>query len=220
MRRFKLLKDLPGIEAGTVLVTDGGNDDDGCGLLLIDCDDALKPETGFCLFRDDFFGPHKGGRRTPIGNWMEELPEEHKRWRADKGGLYYYIGYGGMAYQDLDVYGPSNNGIYKIGNYFATEEKARAYADYLKALAIVRDDANGFEPNWEDRREKWYVGVWRDKDSNHEVGVDKAFSYQSNGVFGLPYFKTRDDAKASIKKHKAEWLTIFGVKDETESDDE
>lgn len=218
MRRFKLLKDLPGIEAGTVLVTDGSNDDDGCGLLLIDCDDALKPETGFCLFRDDFFGPHKGGRRTPIGNWMEELPEEYKRWRADDGGDYYFVDDEG----DIDFREERNryydDGRYKMGNYFGTYGEAENYANYLKALAVVRDDAKGFEPDWSDiEQEKWYVSY------AHEIEClfsSETGQYVDNGVFGLPYFETEEDARASIDKHEKEWLTIFGVKDETESDDE
>ena len=179
MRKFKLKKDLPGIEAGTVLVTDGSNNDDGFGLLLIDCDDDLKPESGYCLLRDDFFGSRKGERRTPIGNWMEELPEEHTR---------------------------------------------LAVVDYLKALITVRDDANGFAPDWSDGAKKWFVIVKRpyagrgdyDKNDITTLDVDWNVGRQVNGIFGLPYFATKENAEASIKKHCKEWETIFGVEDEEE----
>ena len=40
------------------------------------------------------------------------------------------------------------------------------------------------------------------------------FSDIKNGIFGLPYFETEEDAKRSIELHKKEWLTIFGIEDE------
>ena len=155
-----------------------------------------------------------------LEKFWEPVEKPPKRWRAYKGEFYYYVGYGGTVHQGLDAYGRLCNGNYKIGNYFATEEKARAYVDYLKALATVRDDAKGFVPDWKEGGQKWYVRASHCADGSNALCVDFTCAYQENGVFGLPYFESRADAEASIKKHRREWETIFGIEGETEDDGE
>ena len=54
----------------------------------------------------------------------------------------------------------------------------------------------------------WYVVYDTTVDS---LDTDCCYSDIRNGIFGLPYFATEDDAQRSIEQHKNEWLTIFGI---------
>ena len=96
----------------------------------------------------------------------------------------------------------------EIGNCFKTEEEAKRAAEYLKALAVVRGDGTS----------KFIKGI--DNWSVHYYAPHNCLDVSDNsycirnGIFGLPYFATREDAQRSIDLHKNEWLTIFGVKEE------
>lgn len=155
-----------------------------------------------------------------LERFWEPVEEEYKRWRAYQFGMYYHLGSSGTVIKSLELGTTGDANLHAIGNYFKTEAEAEAVADYLKALVVVRDDAKGFKPNWEEGGQKWFVR--KEYHANNESGlcIDFTCAYQENGVFGLPYFRTENDAKASIKKHRREWETIFGVKDETGSGDE
>lgn len=153
-----------------------------------------------------------------LEKFWEPVEEEFKRWRARYGNNYFCLDALGETAicEELELL--SDSLCHAIGNYFQTRDEAQAYADYLKALAIVRDDAKGFVPDWGDSEQKRFI-VYFDFAVHRLCEVD-VFCLAHNGVFGLPHFATAEDARASIDKHEKEWLTIFGVKDETESDDE
>ena len=120
-----------------------------------------------------------------LTDWFEEI-KESTRWKPKKyNDLYYFI-----------------NALGMVG------EEAERTIEYLKALAIVRGDATTKFVNGE---YNWYVYF----DIENGLLLLDTTSYSIlNGVFGLPYFATEEDAKRSIKQHKNEWLTIFGVKEE------
>lgn len=145
-----------------------------------------------------------------LTDWFEEI-EEQTRWKPELGQTYYGIGIGGSIYSeywnDLDV----DHDRFEIGNCVQTKEEAEQVVEYLKALAVVRGDAT---TRFVKSRDNWYV--YYDTDSNSlESSISR--SMLDNGIFGLPYFATREDAKRSIKLHKNEWLTIFGVKEVNEN---
>lgn len=146
--------------------------------------------------------------------------EEYKRWRAERGEEYYTLLSSGSILKFIE--GPASDLIddacYAIGNYFQTEAEAQAAVKYLKALAVVRDDAKGFKPDWKDSEQKRFVVCF--DVAGHCLRTTDMLQLIDNGVFGLPYFATKGDAKASIKKHKAEWLTIFGLKGESDDYEE
>ena len=211
MRRFKLLKDLPGFSAGTIMYIDEDEDSNAHKLYV----ESIDVFAGYKVY-DMLIMTNEGIGADVISNWLEELPEEKKRWRAEIEATYFYVNSDAEVRYSFEDYGPVDYDRYAIGNYFQTKEEAQALADYLKALAVVRDDAKGFVPDWSNNKQsKFYVYYSHRKKCfcADDLGED-----EDNGVFGLPYFAESEDAEASIKKHKAEWLTIFGVKDETESD--
>lgn len=218
MRRFKLLQDLPGFLAGTIFYTKDDEDSDKKHLYIKSID---KP-SGYSVYGTVII-TDTGIGIDAIKNWLKELPEEKKRWRADRNETYYYIESFGDVNGDEEEGARIDTDRYNIGNYFKTREEAQAVADYLKALATVRDDAKGFKPDWSksDEQSRWIVAfAHKILPPRPEVIGDWNLDRQFNSVFGLPYFRTENDAKESIEKHKAEWLTVFGVEDETDSDDE
>lgn len=207
MRKFKLKKDLPGWPRGTILKLD---------------DDMFLTESG------EETGIYSRAGNTevalskwatpiqdaPFSEWLEEIePEpEYKRWRAENGGEYYCVEIYGVVNPKYEDGRSIDDGRYNIGNYFQTEEEAQALADYLKALAIVRDDAKGFVPDWLDGGQaKVYIGY-----SHYQGGlsIGEAWYDEDTGVFGLPYFATKEDAEASIDKHEKEWKITFDIKNE------
>lgn len=191
MKRYKLLKDLPTFKAGEIFyLSDNGN-------LLRESDNV--PAYSWSTI-DKF--------PNILTDWFEEI-NESTRWKPEISHDYYYISGDGNVYDnswDDSLF--IDNGRFDIGNCFQTEEEAKKAAEYLKALAIVRGDAT---TKFVKGKRNWYVYYdavykWLDIVSN--------FSDIKNGVFGLPYFSTEEDAKRSIEQHKNEWLTIFGIKDE------
>ena len=220
MRKFKLKKDLPGIPAGSILKLPDGthgylNTEDG--------DHYSGLAVGLSAYGEDLliYHPANERRRTvarSLGGWLEEIKTEpdYKRWRADFGGKYYFVYSFGNVLEDKEHETPGDNDRYNIGNYFKTKEEAQAVADYLKALAVVRDDAKGFKPDWaDDGQSKYYVCYLHEREGLC-LFDDVIRRHADNGVFGLPYFETQEDAKASIEKHEKEWKIIFGIKDKEE----
>ena len=191
MKRYKLKKDLPTFKAGEVFyLSDAGN-------LFHESDNV--PVYG-CSIIDKF--------PNILTDWFEEI-KESTRWKPEISHDYYYISGDGNVYDnswDDSLF--IDNGRFEIGNCFQTEEEAERVVEYLKALAIVRGDAT---TKFVKGKRNWYVYYdavykWLDIVSN--------FSDIKNGIFGLPYFATEEDAKRSIELHKNEWLTIFGIEED------
>lgn len=88
------------------------------------------------------------------------------------------------------------------------KEELDKAVEYLKALTVVRGDSTSkFTKGCKNWR------VYYDSVYNY-LAIESNFSDINNGVFGLPYFSTREDAQRSIEQHKNEWLTIFGIEEE------
>lgn len=59
---------------------------------------------------------------------INEINEKYgipKRWRADDGDTYYYIGSGGEVWSTEEISSDEDDDNYKLGNYFVTDEEAR-----------------------------------------------------------------------------------------------
>ena len=191
MKRYKLKRDLPTFKAGDRFV-------------LIDSGSLIHESDGVVAYSwttlDKF--------PNILTDWFEEI-NESTRWKPDRNQKYYYLGFGGSVYHDTWANGsPIDNGRFEIGNCFQTEEEAEQVAEYFKALAVVRGDATSEFVKYNDN---WFIGY----DPEHKSIDAFCNPYTDrNGIFGLPYFATIEDARRSIEQHKNEWLTIFGVKEE------
>ena len=190
MKRYKLKRDLPTFKAGDVFyISDTGN-------LLRESDNV--PAYSWSTI-DKF--------PNILTDWFEEV-NESTRWKPERLQNYYYVGGDSFIYSDNWANGSAvDNGRFEIGNCFKTEEEAKRAAEYLKALAVVRGDGTS----------KFIKGI--DNWSVHYYAPHNCLDVSDNsycirnGIFGLPYFATREDAQRSIDLHKNEWLTIFGIEE-------
>lgn len=190
MKRYKLLKDLAGLKAGSTLY-------------LNELGNLVAEDKTTIVFLANFIHYYN----ILDSDWLEEIPEEYKRWRAEKHGSYYFISDNGVVYDSLELYHPTDDYRRSIGNYFKTEAEAEKAADWLKAFTTLRDDTKGFKPNWKDGSQlRW--GVEYNYDTNR-LSTYLTFGIQ-NGVI---YFATKDDALDSIKKHERQWLTYLNVEE-------
>ena len=194
MKRYKLKRDIPAFKAGEVFyLSDAGN-----------------------LFRESDNMPVYGWTiidKNPniLTDWFEEI-KKPTRWKPEMSQTYYYVGGDGRVYDDTWVNDSAvDNGRFEIGNCFQTEEEAERVKEYLKALAVVRGDATS---KFNEDESNYYVYYSFEINS---LRLGCSWNCIKNGTFGLPYFATREDAKRSIKLHKNEWLTIFGVKEVNEN---
>lgn len=191
MKRYKLLKDLPFAKAGTVFTRNTFKSKDG----LSDYDyletsillDGNKDETVFGIKRNYFV--------NNFDDWFEEV--------RTFGEYYYVIDVGHVGYLEDGNYRPNDTlGRMKIGNIFKTQEEAEKYLEYLKAKAIIKQDAKGFKPNWKNCENKYY-GYWNSgKDS---LGYLVSYITKYSDIC----FKTEEDIKESFKKHPEEWKTYL-----------
>lgn len=144
-----------------------------------------------------------------LTGWFEEV-KEPTRWKPEVDQEYYSLGRDGSVTPDEWTGICIDDDRFDIGNCFQTEEEAEKAVEYLKALSVVRGDATSEFVKYNDN---WFIGY----DPEHKSVNAFCNPYTArNGIFGLPYFATEEDAQRSIKLHKNEWLTIFGAKEEDE----
>ena len=193
MKRYKLLKDLPTFNKGdTFRLTKRGN--------------LMSEKAGVIAYAESTLEKFN----ILDNGWFEEVPEG-ERWRAYKGDLYWYV----SSYSEasdatcscMELYDSTDDYRYSIGNYFKTEAEAKKAAEWLKAFTILRDDTNGFRPDWrDDRQPKWSVVYAYDA---NRLSVYRYF-YDQEGII---FFATGAEAMESIKKHEREWKTFYGVEE-------
>lgn len=193
MKRYKLERDLPTFKAGEIFyLSDIGN--------LIRESDNVPAYSWTTL------------EKFPniLTDWFEEV-KESTRWKPEMHQAYRYINtdssVSGSPWTD-DYF---DNGRFEIGNCFQTEEEAKRVVEYLKALAVVRGDAT---TEFIKGKNNYYVSY---NTAYNCLDVSDNAYLIKNGIFGLPYFATDEDAQRSIELHKNEWLTIFGAKEENEA---
>ena len=191
MKRYKLKKDIPAFKAGEIFyLSDAGN-------LFQESDNV--PVYGWTIIDEN---------PNILTDWFEEI-KEPTRWKPENFQNYYHVGGDGFVYSDTWANGSAvDNGRFEIGNCFLTEDEAKRVVEYLKALAVVRGDSTTKFTKGENN---WSVSY----NAAHNCLDVNVISYSIyNGIFGLPYFATAEDAQRSIELHRNEWLTIFGIEGE------
>ena len=144
--------------------------------------------------------------QTEIDELKANKPTEYKRWRSENDGVYYYMDDCGKCDSAYEGYGSIDDYRYNTGNYFKTEKEAEQHKAYLLALQTIKDDAEGFVPDWEDENQrKWYGYCNR---GGKELLISAICSSQHQGA---TYFETKKKLQHSQKVHEAEWLTVLGV---------
>ena len=194
MKRYKLKKDTPAFKAETeCYIEEAGN--------MVPC----RGISYTIVHKDQL-------EKNPniLAEWFEEI--KPTRWKPKKNHIYYCVSGDGYAAEDV-WYGAQciDDDRFDLGNCFETKEEAELVVEYLKALAAVRGDTTA---EFTKGKSNYYV-VYNTTYNCLDVS-DNCYLIK-NGIFGLPYFATKEDALRSIEQHKNEWLTIFGVKEVNEN---
>lgn len=187
MKKYKLLKDLPFAKAGEIFIreTDEKADIDYVEISKRVNDDDYD-ETRFGL-KTNFF-------LNNFDEWFEEIKE------------YYVINsvFGDISKKNDNVYSDLQiRTMRDLGMLFDTWLEADRKLAYLKAKAIIKQDAKGFKPEWNNPSQKRFFGYYN--------LIDKKLNYSNAGenMESKIFFKTKKDIEESFEKHPDEWKTYL-----------
>ena len=108
-----------------------------------------------------------------LEKFYDSFNPPNKRWRAEKGNIYYAITAEGIVGFDTEEATNTDNERYVFGNYFRTREEAEFEAERLKVIAELREYAipiNEFD--WNDTDEHKFMLEIRNVENNLLVVID------------------------------------------------
>lgn len=204
-KRYRLLKDLPTFKAGDeFFISESGNLIAGTPekpkkVLVVDEKFISPIEASLLAYTKEML------QQSPniLTDWFEEIIE--KKWHD-----YYYLDEFGHIHKqryttDDDFDHRIHDWKKSIGNCFATRREAKQYRKWLKARAVLIQDAKGFKPDWNNWDElKWCVEYNYINNCLHAI-------YTTNHNFSAIHFESREDVSESIKTHEKEWKIYLGV---------
>lgn len=144
--------------------------------------------------------------------YLEDVPEEKKYGgRVPKeGDEYFHIPSDGVIRRSSWNCYCIDKDRFATGSAFWTIEEAEKELARRKAYVILKEDTKGFEPDWKNSKQiKWYVtyDYWA-----KDFYINFLDTCIFTGIFTCNhFFASEQDAEASIKAHKKEWKTLFGV---------
>lgn len=111
---------------------------------------------------------------------------------------------------EKEIMGYAIDNVKSLGLSFETKEEAEKYLEYLKAQEIIRRDAKGFKPNWNDNSEIKYFGYLHfEKIEFGSIAKKNKFGRERMNKTTTIYFKSEKDIKESFKNHPKEWKTYL-----------
>ena len=178
MKRYELLKDLPFAKAGETFGLHRGG--------IKDCITLFKGN-------EEVYTIKVGENVSEMfDEWFEEVRE------------YFYIDSNGDIEYSKNEWNEEFVEHHKlIGNYFETREEAEKYLAYLKAKTIIKKDAKGFKPNWNNGDEAKFFGYW------DFILEEPGFGLDCRAKTPNVYFQSSKDIKESFEKHPDEWKTYL-----------
>lgn len=191
MKRYKLLKDLPFAKAGDILSLERSQE---YGYFKL-CKDRSNPRS------IELYEGIVEGFIDNFDEWFEEIKEPKIFFTIDiykskfkEINTDYYSGWSALEVKNIK----------DLGLLFKTVEKTKKYLEYLKAKAIIKKDAKGFKPDWNNEDENRYRGCW-------DLKKDTTIWMYESGAFKEPliFFKSVKDIKESFEKHPNEWRTYL-----------
>lgn len=185
-KKYRLLKDLPFAKAGGIFCAETGKRNGISEITLVSENHITTP-----IWINDI---------ENFDQWFEEIKEPKIFFTIDiykskfkEINTDYYSGWSALEVKNIK----------DLGLLFKTKEEAEKYLEYLKAKAIIKQDAKGFNPDWENNSERKYLGFW-------DFDEDR-FDWLPRNSFkeAFIYFKSREDIEESFKKHPEEWKTYL-----------
>jgi hypothetical protein len=192
MEKYKLKKDTFFYKAGTVCkLTEKGNM-------------VLDDNQGTCILHKYQFDSHP----DLLDEWFEKIEEKKYDGRVPKKkDMFWFIMADGViaagTWDGVDY----DRDRFEAGSAFWTREEAEKELKRRKAYVILKEDTKGFVPEWAKSDQRKYVVLYNYYDNM--LDIDIVWCYKTN-EWGL-YFATEEDARASIKNHKQEWLDYLNI---------
>ena len=156
--------------------------------------------------RDDAFSDELV--RWLIDNGFAEEVKEPGWWKPKHGEKYFSIGHDSYVHPCIWKNDPIDNGRLKLGLVFKTEEAAKRYSGFLKAIATVRQDEGVLTPGELTRFCNSYAEIYY---VCSRWGKLDCWLYSLDGrnpIAGAIAFSTREECQASLDKHPDEWKII------------
>lgn len=154
---------------------------------------------------------HPDGVFAPIKPIKEEL-KPPERWRADKGGCYYYISANGLVHRQTELYTVSDDMLYNISNYYRTREEAGFESGHQK---IINELKLYIAKNISKERLPYWILT-----CDMTLSIDNMSVYPLRTfTMGHPFvFETKEDAEAAVNAIGKERLIkyLFRIKEEKE----
>ena len=180
MIKYRLRKNLPCVKAGEIFREDF---DENNIVYLYQESYGIKQHK-ICLEDIDNFD-----------EWFEEVNKK-------KFGIYAVsaevIEVSEELYTDSGI-----DNLNKLGAWFDTKEEAEKYLEYQKAKTIIKQDTNGFNPDWSNKQQYKYYGYW-------DLREHKPIWNVSNMAKTVNiYFESRKLLEESFEKHSKEWKTYL-----------
>ena len=194
--KYKLLKDMPTIKAGTIFekVVRGVDGIKGSAVVV-----PIGANTDFQWTIKDI---------DNFDEWFEEIkePVDSIHWKPKIGDRYFYISGYGTVYSET-WHGASTDYYRRaLGFIYPTEEECKKARE--RKLAKVRlQRTSTFKPDFENGNGGWIVGYDYEDESLTTIPI-------SDVDYGEPVrYATSEDARKSIKENREDWLIYFGVKE-------
>jgi len=187
MKRYKLLKDLPGLKKGTILSE--GKSLFGARTLI------TKNDVGPIFIGNDL-----------SEELFEEIqePTDSIHWEPHPGDIYWYLSNMGVVLKKKWMSSPDDIRRHRIGNTYRTEKECEKARDRELAEVRLRRTSN-FKPDFKNDNGGW--GVCRYHGSKE---LDCIRTYRCDS--GEPvHYKTKEEAEKSIKENERDWKIYFGI---------
>ena len=188
--KYKLLKDLPTIKAGTIF------------------QEITREVDGSKILKEYNSNNKNTMLVSEINNfdeWFEEITDSI-HWKPKWGDRYYHLDY--LGYVHLTTWEDDNADVNRLdlGFIYPTEEECKKARE--RKLAKVRlQRTSTFKPDFENGNGGWIVGYDYEDESLTTVPI-------SDVDYGEPVrYATSEDARKSIKENEQDWLIYFGVKE-------
>lgn len=181
MKKYKLLKNMPFAKAGEELYLKFSED-------------------------SEFFLVYKGTDKAYTAELNPEFIDNFDEWFEETPKCYFSINKYKKEVQKVSVkYHPNwvIENIKSIGLLFETEEETEKYLEYLKAKAIIKQDAKGFKPDWNNEEQPKHYGYCHAE--SKRLWRDAEYTEKRSTI----YFKSIKDIEESLNNHPEEWKTYL-----------
>ena len=196
MKKYKLLKDMPTVKAGTTFR------------------EITRKVNGSKVLKE-----YKSSNKVSIlvseikdfDEWFEEIkyPTGSIHWRPRYNDEYFYISDYGDIYSGIWRGLPIDNERLALGFVYSSEEECEKAKERRLAKVRLRRTST-FKPDFKNDNGGWVVFY----DPQYKALATQELYRLGYGKFIR--YETKEDAEKSIKENERDWKIYFGVKEEVD----